>query len=570
MEAVAEKLALNILVVDDDDLDRERVRRLLRASNVNANIQDAESGAESISLLSSTPFDCVIVDYHLGDGTGIELLQKIHEITQPKIAVIMVTGLGDEQLAAEAMRLGASDYLTKSQLQSPQLLKAILNAIHKTELEQKLYELAHYDQLTGLASRHLLRDRLQQVIAQSERMDNLSALAFIDLDNFKPVNDRYGHESGDKVLIEIAHRLKKIVRSSDTVSRIGGDEFVLLLIGVQDAGECRELLLRVQEKLIAPIPLESGLAIQVSASIGVTLIADPSLDADTVLRRADQTMYKVKSSGRNNILFFDPEEENRVQQQLAHLGACQQALDNNQFILYYQPKIALASGEVVGVEALIRWQHPTQGLLAPAAFSDALDHPELGSAIGSWVIRQALWQMQRWTELGLPIGVSVNISASHIQQEGFVELVEHALAEFSNVSASLLELEVLETVAVEDMTTTVNTLQRCRALGVRVALDDFGTGFSSLSYLKRLPLDTLKIDREFVQNMLVSADDRAIVESVISLSHAFGYQVVAEGVETKEHEYQLKQLRCGVAQGYAISKPIPAEQVAHWVFTRNY
>ncbi len=561
--------ALNLLVVDDDDVDRERIYRILKSSDIDTNIKEADSADVAIRLLTQGKFDCIILDYRLGATDGIVLLEKIIHTQEQKMAIIMVTGLGDEEIAANVMRLGASDYLNKNQLKPPQLIRAIYNAVHRAELENKLHDLAHYDSLTGLASRHFLLDRLQQIIINSSRSTKISALAFIDLDNFKPVNDRFGHDAGDAVLVDVATRLKKLLRGGDTVARIGGDEFVLLITDLNSADECEDLLKRVVCKLTKPIVISTHESVSISASIGVTLIDDISIDADTFLRRADQTMYRVKNTGKNNILFFDKEEERRQQKRRTMLQSVAKALKNNEFTLYYQPKINLQTRELVGLEALIRWQQPKQGLLLPDKFHEALDHNSLCVNIGEWVLQKALEDLSEWIRLGFNVKVSVNISPSHLQKANFVERLQDLLSGFNNIPLKSLELEILETVSINDMMDTIRILNKCRELGLSIALDDFGVGYSSLNYLKRLPLDTLKIDRSFVQSMLSNKDDKAIVASIIGLNSAFGYQLVAEGVETSRHEEMLIKMGCTLGQGYSIARPMMAEKVPLWIVSRN-
>lgn len=557
--------ALKLLVVDDDDVDRERIRRMLLASEIDAMIEEAASTEQSLDILKQGDIDCVIVDYRLGMEDGLGLIGEIQTNVSRRCALVMVTGLGDEGVAAKAMRLGAHDYLPKDHLKSPRLLRAILSAVHRVEMENKLHDMAHYDALTGLASRVLLLDRLQQVITHSARTDSVAALAFIDLDNFKPVNDTYGHEAGDQVLVEVASRLKRMLRGSDTIARIGGDEFVLLLIDLFATHECEALLNRVLSSLVEPITLDNNRSVRISASIGVTIVSDQEVDADTVLRRADHTMYKAKNGGKNNILFFDPVEEEQQQRRSKMQQAVDVGLQKKQFELYFQPKVDLRSKELVGMEALIRWNHPDQGLLIPKQFFSALEHAKQGSAIGEWVLREVLRQLDVWNQEGLGLTASVNISATHLQRSDFVDQLKGILSAMPNVTPESLELEVLETVSIDDMDYSVSILNRCMDLGVSIALDDFGTGYASLSYLKKLPLDTLKIDRGFVQNMLRDQDDRAIVESVIGLSRAFGYTPVAEGVETKLHEKMLIDLGCTHGQGFSIAEPMHAKEVPQWV-----
>ena len=556
--------ALRLLIVDDDDVDRERIRRMLAKSDIKTHVSEAVSVDDSLEQLSKNDFDCVIIDYRLGLTSGLTLLDNIRTTMDSHCAVIMVTGLGNEEVAAEAMRLGASDYLLKSQLQSNRLIHAIINSVHRAELEKKLHDMAHYDNLTGLASRPLLLENLQKVVKNNEP----AAVAFLDLDNFKPVNDNYGHDTGDYVLVTIANRLKQLLRREDTLSRIGGDEFVLLLKGIATKKECNQFLNRLISLINTPIELtEFECQVRVSASIGVALVTDDSLDADTILRRADQTMYQAKNSGNNNILFFDPHEEKRQYDRRAMLQAAERGVELNEFELYYQPQIDMVKHKLIGVEALIRWNHPTLGLLYPETFSEALEHPNTGILIGEWVLKEALKQHTIWS---LPdLVISVNIAPAHLLSNNFVQRLALLLKQAPTVSPKAIEIEILETVSKSDIQNAVKVVKACRQLGVNVALDDFGTGYASLSYLKQLPLNTLKIDKSFVQNLLTNSEDRSIVICIVALSQAFNYKLIAEGVASKEIEQALLEIGCQFGQGYFIAKPMPAEKMTLWIETHH-
>jgi diguanylate cyclase len=557
-----EGTSLNLLIVDDDDVDRERLRRMLSKSDIQTRVSEAASVEDSLVYLSRDDYDCVIIDYRLGLSSGLTLLDNIRTTMDNHCAVIMITGLGDEEVAAEAMRLGASDYLLKSQLQSSQLIHAIVNSIHRAELEKKLHDMAHYDNLTGLASRPLLLENLQSIVTNNEA----AAVAFLDLDNFKPVNDNYGHDTGDYVLVTIANRLKQILRKSDTLSRIGGDEFVLLLRGISNQRECNRFLTRLIHLINTPIELpEFDCQVQVSASIGVTLVTDNCLDADTILRRADQTMYQAKHAGNNKILFFDPEEEKRQYDRRAMLQAAERGIECNEFELYYQPQIDMINHRIIGAEALIRWNHPTLGFLHPMEFREALEHPSTGVLIGEWVLKEALKQHAAWNKKDLV--VSVNIAPAHLLSKRFFQRLALLLKNAPDVPPESLEIEILETVSVSDIDSAVEVVKVCQQLGVHVALDDFGTGYASLSYLKQLPLNTLKMDKSFVLNLLTNPEDRAIIACIVELSKTFGYKLIAEGVESQELEQALIGIGCQFGQGYFIAKPMSADAMSSWMIS---
>lgn len=558
-------MSLKILIVDDDDVDREKVRRILAASSLDVEMEEADSAATALEQIDQIDYDGVVVDYHLGIDDGLVVLETIRETLKKRCAVIMITGLGDEEVAAEAMRLGANDYLVKGQLNSDILTRSVATSVRRSRQAESIHELAHYDSLTGLVSRHLLLDRLQHMINQADRNTGLSAVAFIDLDNFKPVNDSYGHEAGDNVLVQVAHRLKQSLRTTDTIARIGGDEFVILLESVNNADHCEDLLRRILLILNVPFTLKCKGSVRISGSIGVTLVNDQLLSADEVLRRADQAMYLAKKSGRNQVLFFDSEEEDKQKERRQLLLEIDHAVADNELQLYYQPLLDLNSGQVKGIEALIRWQHKTRGLLEPGCFIEALEHSTLGVQIGSWVIKQALQFRVGLTGLSSRCVISVNIAPHHLQSMGFVDALQALIDEVPGATPQMLQIEVLETESIKDMDLVVDILKACQKLGVTVALDDFGTGYASLSYLKRLPLNTLKIDRSFISNFLSDREDCAIVESIVALSRAFGYKLVAEGVESFEHIRRLKELGCSIGQGFFIARPMPADELIRWL-----
>jgi diguanylate cyclase (GGDEF)-like protein/PAS domain S-box-containing protein len=432
---------------------------------------------------------------------------------------------------------------------------------HQTQLEH----IAHYDALTNLPNRVLLGDRLHQAMAQAQRRGQLLAVAYLDLDGFKTINDRHGHEAGDQLLIALASRMNVALREGDTLARLGGDEFVAVLLDLPDVAASVPMLTRLLTATAQPMHIGEEM-LQVSASLGVTFYPQAEeVDADLLLRQADQAMYQAKLAGKNRYHVFDAEQDRNVRGHHESLERIRDALTKNEFVLYYQPKVNMRTGEVVGVEALIRWQHPEKGLLPPAVFLPVIEDHLLAIAIGEWVINTALTQMEMWQMTGLDMHVSVNISARQLQQVDFVEHLIKILARHPKVAPSRLAMEVLETSALEDLVHVSRVIDACQHIGVMFALDDFGTGYSSLTYLKRLPVKLLKIDQSFVRDMLDDPDDLAILVGVIGLAGAFRRQVIAEGVETIAHGSMLLKLGCELAQGYGIARPMPAEALQPWV-----
>jgi diguanylate cyclase (GGDEF)-like protein len=432
---------------------------------------------------------------------------------------------------------------------------------HQSQLEH----IAHFDALTNLPNRVLLSDRLQQAMAQEQRRQQQLAVVYLDLDGFKAINDRHGHQTGDRVLITLAQRMKDALREGDTMARIGGDEFVAVLIDLQNTQASEPLLQRLLAAAAEPV-LVGELSLQVSASLGVTFYPQAhEIDADQLLRQADQAMYQAKLAGKNRYHVFDAAQDISLRSHHENVERIRLALERGEFMLHYQPKVNMHSGVVIGAEALIRWRHPEKGLLAPAMFLPAIEDHPLAVEVGEWVIDTALTQIESWHAAALDLPVSVNICARQLQQANFVERLQTILARHPQVNPNSLELEVLETSALADMAQVSHVIEDCAKMGVSFALDDFGTGYSSLTYLKRLRVALLKIDQSFVRDMLDDPDDLAILKGVIGLAAAFKREVIAEGVETIAHGTALLQLGCELAQGYGIARPMPPEQMPEWV-----
>ncbi|MEI7611280.1 MAG: EAL domain-containing protein [Betaproteobacteria bacterium] len=437
----------------------------------------------------------------------------------------------------------------------------------RKEHEKKLEHIAHYDVLTTLPNRVLLADRLQQAMVQAQRRGQLLAVGYLDLDGFKAINDRHGHQVGDKLLVILAERMKQSLRDSDTLARLGGDEFVAVMSDLDDIAACVPMLSRLLDAAAQSLVID-GMALQVSASLGVTFFPQSEeVDADQLLRQADQAMYQAKLLGKNRYHLFDAEQDRSVRGHHESLEHIRHALSANEFVLYYQPKVNMRTGEIIGAEALIRWQHPVRGLLAPGLFLPVVENHPLAVDIGQWVIDTALTQMERWKTDGLQIAVSVNVSARQLLQSDFVKCLQELLILHPSIRPGDFEIEVLETSALEDLARVSEIIESCREIGVLFSLDDFGTGYSSLTYLKRLSVNQLKIDQSFVRDMLDDPDDLSILGGVLSMATAFRREVIAEGVETVEHGAMLLQLGCELAQGYGIAHPMPAEDFPHWAST---
>lgn len=422
---------------------------------------------------------------------------------------------------------------------------------------------AEHDELTGLPNRFLLSKALDQAIVKAKSQPSTVAVGVLDLDGFKQINDRYGHEIGDRLLVAVADRLKHSMRIEDTVARLGGDEFVLIL-GVRDPKVLESALQRLLAALSA-VYIIDGIGINISASIGVTLYPNDNENADTLLRHADQAMYKAKQSGRNCFHLFDVSKDKMDKSAFDTVIRVRQALHDGELCLHYQPKISLSSGAVIGFEALLRWQHPRDGLILPQYFIPLIEQSDLIVEIGEWVIDQALSQIEQWADLGHSWSVSVNIAALHLKKENFVKSLKFLLDSHPNVLPQMLDIEITESVVIENLPHVTQCLIACQDLGVTFSLDDFGTGYSSLSYLKQLPTQSIKIDKSFIRDILIDKDSLGLTKAIIGLAKSFNREVIAEGVETVEHGVLLMNLGCDVAQGYGIAKPMPVEKVPSWV-----
>lgn len=430
--------------------------------------------------------------------------------------------------------------------------------------QSKLEQIAHYDALTQLPNRTLLSDRLAQTMHQCQRHKKSVAIVFLDLDGFKAVNDAHGHALGGKLLISMSNRMKEALREGDTLARFGGDEFVAILPDLDKIDDCEPLLKRLLIATSAPVFIDHVL-LNVTASLGVTIYPEDNVNADMLLRHADEAMYIAKGMGKNRYHQFDTAQDSSLQIQRESLESVRTALTSNQLVLFYQPIVDMKLGKVISVEALLRWQHPERGLLLPIEILPLIEGDLLSIELGEWVLNTALTQIKKWQSIGLNLHISVNISALQLQQKNFASRLAEIMSSHPDVEPHCLALEVMETVAFNDLEQVASVIQDCLDMGVRFALDDFGTGYSSLTYLRLLPATSLKIDQRFIGNVLSDQSDRAIVEGVIGLAKAFKCQVIAEGVETKEQGKALLEIGCELIQGYAIAKPMAASDIPEWL-----
>lgn len=442
----------------------------------------------------------------------------------------------------------------------------VIEDVTKVEAyENELKHLAQFDPLTQLPNRVLFADRLRQAIAMVNRSGSPLALAYIDLDGFKAVNDTYGHNVGDVLLLSVANRMKATLREVDAVARIGGDEFVAIINDIKSKASLDIMLSRLLHEIANPFEI-GGVSITISVSIGVTMYRqNEQTDCDQLERQADQAMYEAKLAGRNTYRFFDPKHDNIISRKFKLISEVEIGLQRNQFMLFFQPKLHLKTGKIVGAEALIRWQHPTDGLLSPGYFIPQIENDSISIKLGEWVIESALQQLELWCDEGVRIPISVNIGALQLQDKHFVPRLSETIAKHPTVPPELLELEILEAKSIANFEQTADTVKQGLALGITFSLDDFGSGYSSLVYLKKLPVTTLKIDQEFIRTILTNSDDEMVLKGVLGLAKNFQKGTLAEGVETLEHVELLLKLGCEYGQGYAISKPLESKAFMEWM-----
>lgn len=438
------------------------------------------------------------------------------------------------------------------------IVLADLSAIpaHARHLNREVY----FDALTGLPNLQLLTQLIQESIQHAEAKQLPLAVCSLDIDFFKNINDRLGACVGDSLLASFSQRISHLLFGDDVLARVGGDEFVLLLHHGVDDDFFEKLLASIRQPLMI-----DGQSIHLTASLGVTLYPNDHVQGDVLLRHANQAMYRAKQRGRDTYHFFDPHHDRLLQVRHEQRQRFVDALNHNELCLYYQPQINMRSGNVVGVEALIRWQHPDEGLLAPGQFLPIIDTTPLEAELGEWVIEQALCQLTEWHAQGITLPINVNISPTHLLMSNFSQRLGELLAQHPDVPPSMLKLEVLESAAMHDIQAALQNMSRCQELGVSFAIDDFGTGFSSLTHLRQLPVNLIKIDQSFVRDMLSDQDDMSIVESVIYMANRFKRPMLAEGVETLAHAKALMALGCELAQGYGIARPMPAKDLPAWL-----
>jgi diguanylate cyclase (GGDEF)-like protein len=548
---------LPLLFLAGDEAAADRVQSSIDEALPAVEVRIASTLDEAIDLSSRTSFRAGVVDLDRLPGGGLASILGLRQAHE-RLPLVALGAVDDEEVRHRAMAAGAQDYLSKSALTGYVLRQSLRYAVERKRTEEKLAYLAHRDPLSGLFNRRLFRERLELAVRDAAGRGSRLAVLLLDVDRFKTVNDSLGHAIGDRLLEVVAARIRDNVKDGDVVARLGGDEFAVLLESVSGEQEALEAAQCLLEALVPPARL-GDYEIVVTASIGVCLYPDHGESAEEILRRADKAMYRAKLNGRDACeLFSDENEESRsgVLERLRFESGIRNALDRNEYVIFYQPQMTMDRRNLVAVEALVRWNHPKLGLVPPSKFMPFLETTGLIKTVGAWVLETAAAEVRSWQRRGFPeLRLTVNLSARQFEGTDLVDVIAKTL-EASGLPPSHLELEITESLLMRDIDRTRAILEELKSSGIRIAIDDFGTGYSSLAYLTKFPLDCLKIDRSFVRDIETDADDRAVAEAIIGLGHNLRLDVVAEGVET---EPQLSFLQgCDGFQGYLIARPQPA------------
>lgn len=549
-----------VLLIEDNPGDIRLIREMLDdGSEALFRLDCVNRLSQGLEYLSTRSPGLVLLDLSLPDSLGFDTFLKVYAHS-PKVPIIVLTGNDDQTIALTAVKTGAQDYLIKGKLDRELLLRSMQYSIERKRYQEQLEYQANYDALTGLPNRNLLHDRLRQSVF-AQRHVRAIGVVFLDIDHFKFVNDSLGHNTGDKLLKQVAARLTETVRDGDTVARLGGDEFILILNDQTGQDVIYRAMQRIISKVAEPLNVD-GHELLVTCSAGISLYPQDGPDVETLLRNADAAMYQAKEKGRNNFQFYTAEMNQQVNERLKMENGLRRALERKELELYYQPRIDVRTGAAVGCEALLRWNHPERGLLLPERFIALAEETGLIVPIGEWVLRTACARACAWQKRkSAPISVSVNLSSRQFKQEALASAVAAALEE-SGLDPRLLEMELTESLVMHDTEAAIHMLTRLREIGVELSVDDFGTGYSSLSYLTRLPISALKIDQSFVHDVKQrnAPDEGIVAQAIISLGHNLKLKVVAEGVETDAQFEFLKKHGCDEVQGFRFGKPVPAEE----------
>jgi len=555
----------HVLLVEDNPGDARLVQELLSETGSQFELFHVVTLTDARQHLMAEEVDCVLLDLSLPDASRLEAPMQLRAAA-PDVPIVILSGLQDELLAIKAVQEGAQDYLVKGRVDGAAIGRSIRYAAERKLLEMQMAHKAMHDALTGLPNRTLFHDRLKHAVMRAKRHQSMLGVMFIDLDGFKPINDGLGHDVGDLLLKALGRRLQEGLRASDTAARFGGDEFMVLCEDVADEQHVISIAERLQAAVAEPFRI-AGHDLAVSSSMGIVVSTGHEESADSLIRNADAAMYRAKRQGVSYEM-FDDGMRSRVRARARTESDLHRAIEEREFRLLYQPQVDLRSGRVVGLEALLRWDHPERGVVEPAEFLWLAEETGMITKIGEWALRQSCLHARAWgARNGSPLRVSVNLSARQHRDPDLVDLVERILTETRTDPATLC-LEITENVLVNDADAAAQTLHALKGLGVRLSIDEFGTGHSSLGSLKRFPLDMLKVDRSFVSGLGTDTEDAAIVTAIINLAHSLGLQTVADGVETKEQVDELRALGCDVGQGFYFARPRPSDAIAELLGSR--
>ncbi len=551
---------MRLLLVEDNISDAQFLEASLKRSRaLGITMIHVTSLKDGATALQQGDFDCLLLDMGLPDGNGIECVEAMQQ-ADPDMPIVVLSGQDDEDFAVSILNKGVQDYLVKWEGKGRAILRAIRYAIERKRTDKRLNYLAQYDNLTGVPNREFFTDQLDRALARARRAGSKLALFYLDLDQFKSVNDTLGHEAGDALLKSAAERLQEAIRSGDMLARLGGDEFAIVVESLERARDAESIVRHLIQSFEAPFEV-NGRSLTITPSIGITVYPDDSTDSTALLKNADIAMYKAKEDGRNSFKFFtermhkDLVTRHKMEEDIKH------AIDNDEFLLLYQPKVDMRSHRLKGMEALIRWDNPREGMIPPMEFIPAAEECGYIVPLGYWVMEEVCRTLKRWEAEKLAVPpISINVSAKQFQQADFAKRVGKIL-DNAGVNPSLIELELTEGLLMEDTTSATRALTSLKDIGVRISIDDFGTGHSCLAYLRKFPIDVLKIDKSFVDDVTQCTDSDLICRAIISLAQSLKLKTVAEGIETRDQLAFLKAHGCDVAQGYLFGRPKQRERI---------
>jgi len=548
-----------VLVADDDPAIRLVIRHAMQQNGYH--VIEASNGLEAVQFSIRQIPDLILMDAVMPEMDGFRATQEIRKIEAcDDTPILIATSLDDDASIARAFNVGACDYITKPFNWSV-LKHRVHRMIQAANAQRRIQHLAYHDALTGLPNRMLFMDRIDQAISRAQREEGQFALLFIDIDHFKVINDSMGHDAGDQLLNLISRRLRDILRKSDTVARLGGDEFTVIIEYLQDSDDVIQITKNILSALDLPAEV-NGKQVYVGGSIGIAMYPQDGDNFGVLLKNADTAMYKAKELGRNTFQFYASEMSHKAMQRLELENQIRTALKEEQFEVYYQPKVDLQNNTCIGVEALVRWNHPQRGLISPDDFVPLAEEIGLITQLDEWVMKAACLQFMQWKQQGYPLNnLSVNISSRHFKEGNLIEYCT-TLLEMTGIAPEYLEIELTESALVDNYSNAKYILDKLHTMGLRIALDDFGTGYASMAYLKEFPFDTVKIDRSFIRDIPQDHEDAAIVTAMIQLSQALRLNIVAEGIETDQQRHFLYDNACGYGQGYLWSRPVSAADLS--------